>query len=812
MTNNLKLALGVVFSFFIIVFSIMTSLSILKDEAVDNYLTISKLNAKSFSKELNQDLLNMEQSILNLENFLNTTKKISSIDKKLFETIQTYPQIRSINILKNNKIINSSNNYNIGLFLDNQNFYPNTIFDDNILKVATPWIGRDFVSGTDVYENEEIIKPTEQSFIPISKNIKIDKKEYQVIINLNTDYFKDRFFSNISSGEIIFEILRLDGVLLLSTEENHKIGKKIKKSDLLKAAIKKNQYTGIEINNNRKYLLTYILTKNYPLSLVVKLDYEKSLSSWDKRQYNFFVVTTIIVITSILIALFFFYLYTRKKEAEIKKERLQLQEQEKFKLLFQDSHFLAAVIDNKGNILEVNRIALDFLGEGLNNLVNKKFWDLKCWLNEDKRLLSNKIKNFTERKFQQELIVINKEKEERIVEFTLSSINSEEEKLLVAIALDITLKKEKENKLKQAYTVFNNTRDGIVITDNNTIVSDVNEAFEKITGYSRKSIINKKVNILRSNIHEEEFYSKMWKSILDEGFWEGEIINKKVDGTTFVEWLAINAIKDENNNIVNYIGVFSDITEQKLKEKLLKEKDYALFQQSKMAAMGEMIGNIAHQWRQPLSVISTAATGIVLHKKMGISVEEDEIKTLNAINDSAQFLSQTIEDFRNFLKLDKDVQLFSINVAIEDALSFSSINKKSKDISIHLEIEDNLEVYGIKSEFIQVMMNILKNAEDALLKIEDEKHVLISAYLEEQKVVIKVIDNAGGIDSKIISRIFEPYFTTKHKSQGTGIGLYMSQEIIKNHMKGNLYANNHSYVYENNNYSGACFVIEIPLT
>ncbi|NVJ54237.1 MAG: PAS domain S-box protein [Campylobacteraceae bacterium] len=810
MANSVKLVLGLFFAFFIILFSIMTSLSILKDEAVDNYLTISKLNAESFSKELNQDLSDMEQTIFNLEDFISTNKNRSSIDKKLKKIIQDYPQIRSINILEENKIKYSSNTYNLGLVLLNKNFYPKPIFDDNILKIATPWIGRDYDSGSDVYINEEKIKANEQSFIPISKNINVDNKKYKVIINLNTDYYKDRFFSNISSDEIIFEILRLDGILLLSTKENHKIGKRIEKSDLLKIAIEKNQYTGIELINNHKYIVTYILTNNYPISLVVKLDYDKSLSSWNKRQYNFFVVTTIIVVLSILVALFFFYLYNRKKEEEIKYQEKQMHDQEKFKLLFQDSHFLAVVIDSNGNILEMNNLSLEFLGEKLKNVHMKKFWDLPCWMENQRDNIKAKIVNFDEEKFESELVALNKDREKRIIDFTLSSISYAEEKLLVAIALDITIKKEKENKLRQAYTVFSNTRDGIMITNSDTVILDVNKAFEKITGFKKKEILNKKVSILKSGTHTKEFYSNMWNSILNKGFWEGEITNKKSDGSYFIEWLTIDAIKNEKDEVVNYIGVFSDITEQKLREKLLKEKDYALFQQSKMAAMGEMIGNIAHQWRQPLSVISTAATGIMLQKDMGISNEEDEVKSLSAINNSAQFLSQTIEDFRSFLKLDKEVQLFNIEKAISDALNLSSVNRKNKAILIDCDLEKNLQVYGVRNEFIQVLMNVLRNAEDALSNQKIEKLILINSFLSGQKVIIKIVDNAGGIDSNIISRIFEPYFTTKHQSQGTGIGLYMSQEIIKNHMKGELSVENHSYNYKGKNYRGACFIIELP--
>ncbi|RXK07244.1 PAS domain S-box protein [Halarcobacter bivalviorum] len=810
MASKIKLLLGVVFAFFIIIISILVSSSILKEEAVENYLTISKLNAKSFSKELNQDLANIEQTIVNIKSILKLDDKNENINKRLEEIIRAYPQIRSMNILQGEKIKYSSNLYNIGLHIQNQNFYPKPIFDDKILKINTPWIGRDFISGSDVYTQEESFDSNTQSFIPISKKIILGKEEFDVIINLNSDYFKDRFFSNISSSEIIFEMIRLDGVLLVSTNEHRQIGKKIKRSDLLEAAISKNQYTGIEVIDDVKYIVTYILTDSYPLSIVVKLDFEKSLASWNKKQYNFFIITTVIVILSILIALFFFYLYNRKKEQELKLQKRQIQDQEKFKLLFQDSHFLATVIDCDGKIIEMNNLALEFLGKTFEELNNKSFWDLQCWREEDKEIIKEKVSNFYERKYQDELIAINKFNEERLIDFTLSSIIKEEQRLLVIIGLDITVKREKENKLKQAYTVFSNTRDGIMITDKNTTVLDVNKAFEKITGYTKNDIVNKKVSILKSVVHTKEFYKKMWKNISEKGFWEGEITNKNKNGTLFIEWLTINTIYDENKNVVNYIGIFSDITEQKTREKLLKEKDYALFQQSKMAAMGEMIGNIAHQWRQPLSVISTAATGILVQKSIGINDPENEEKSLNAINRSAQYLSQTIEDFRGFLKLDKEVKLFNISKTINESLSLSSMNRKNKQITVITNLEEEIEVYGIKNEFIQVMMNILKNAEDALVDKKSDKFIFIDSFLEDQKVVIKIKDNAGGIDSKIMTRVFEPYFTTKHQSQGTGIGLYMSQEIIKNHMKGKLFVENESFEFMSKNFTGACFIIELP--
>merc|ERR1711879_62365 len=132
-------------------------------------------------------------------------------------------------------------------------------------------------------------------------------------------------------------------------------------------------------------------------------------------------------------------------------------------------------------------------------------------------------------------------------------------------------------------TVFNNTRDGIMITDKYSNILDVNHAFENITGYSKKEILNKNTRILKSNLHEIEFYENMWNDLQNNGYWEGEITNFNKNKEYFIEWLTINSIYNENMEIVNYIGIFSDITEQKNKDQLIKEKEKLLYQQSKMA-------------------------------------------------------------------------------------------------------------------------------------------------------------------------------------------------------------------------------------
>ena len=230
-----------------------------------------------------------------------------------------------------------------------------------------------------------------------------------------------------------------------------------------------------------------------------------------------------------------------------------------------------------------------------------------------------------------------------------------------------------------------------------------------------------------------------------------------------------------------------------------------------MAAMGEMLENIAHQWRQPLSIISTLATGTKLQKEMDCLSDSQLNSALTAINTSAQYLSQTIEDFRNFFNPNNN-KTSEINIldTIDKTLKLVNSHFVSKDIEIIQKIE-NYKLLTIDNELVQVLINILNNAKDALLKVEDQKkYIFINTYKDNSNFIIEIKDNAKGIPKDIINRVFEPYFTTKHQSVGTGIGLYMSQEIINNHLGGTLTVSNETYSYDGVEYTGANFLIKIP--
>jgi PAS domain S-box-containing protein len=261
---------------------------------------------------------------------------------------------------------------------------------------------------------------------------------------------------------------------------------------------------------------------------------------------------------------------------------------------------------------------------------------------------------------------------------------------------------------------------------------------------------------------------------------------------------------DANGNVLRMVGTNTDITE-------IKEKDRLIAEQTKLASMGEMIGNIAHQWRQPLSVISTGATGLKIGKEYNTLTDEFFIQTCDAINDNAQYLSKTIDDFRNFIKGDRKVVEFKLTDDIESFLHLIEGTIKSNDIEIIKNIDEDITINGYPNELVQCFINIFNNSKDAFKDKKDDRLIFISTELKEDKVNIIFKDNAGGIPEDILPKIFEPYFTTKHQSQGTGLGLHMTYNLIVEGMNGTIEANNVNYEYNGKEYFGAEFKIILPL-
>jgi len=249
-----------------------------------------------------------------------------------------------------------------------------------------------------------------------------------------------------------------------------------------------------------------------------------------------------------------------------------------------------------------------------------------------------------------------------------------------------------------------------------------------------------------------------------------------------------------------------EIVKLKNEIKQLKKKDHIrdeiVIQQSKMASMGEMIGNIAHQWRQPLMELST----LMMHEEAKIKLinsinKNDILEMINNSNIILKHMSTTIDDFKNFFATNKTKQIFSIAEQISTSLQMMNSTLKASNIKVNVYIKNNIKLLGFSNEYSQVIINILSNAKDIIIRRKINQGIItIKLYRDNDNAILEIEDNAGGIDIQPLDKVFDPFFTYKKKG-GTGIGLFMSKLIVENNMNG--------YLTVSNQNNGACFKIKL---
>lgn len=388
--------------------------------------------------------------------------------------------------------------------------------------------------------------------------------------------------------------------------------------------------------------------------------------------------------------------------------------------------------------------------------------------------------------------------------------------------------KKTQAKLKQ-YQDAIDASNIVSKTDINGIITFVNDEFCKISGYSRQELIGSPHNIVRHPDVKKSVFKKLWETILAKKVYKGIVKNLSKDGRAFYLNATIIPILDDNGEIEEFVAIRHDVTnvillnehltqlrvelnelnqslenkvkeqtkeltilnanlEKRVEEEIAKNEQSSriMFRQSRLASMGEMMANIAHQWRQPLSELS-----IDLFKmKQNLEDKDEFLDTYEHAKQVIKNMSNTIDDFRNFFNANKPVENFLVSSCVDDAMIMLKGTLDRNDIKIDVKSQKNVFVYGHQSELTQVFMNILVNAKDAFKNSEiKSKKIQISIKSNDKFAIIDIKDNAGAIKDEIMERIFEPYFTTKHKSSGTGLGLYMSKMIVE-HMKGEIIAEN----------------------
>jgi len=309
------------------------------------------------------------------------------------------------------------------------------------------------------------------------------------------------------------------------------------------------------------------------------------------------------------------------------------------------------------------------------------------------------------------------------------------------------------------------------------------------------NIINLNVENIQNNIEKNELLIKDATKVLEniKGGNLGTRLTKDTDND------ALNELKIMMNNMIENL---EDKIQKEINQRLAQEQ--ILIQQSKLAAMGEMIGNIAHQWRQPIAEISAILMNMKITYEFNKFTQEYMNTKMKEANTLTSYMSQTISDFQNFFNPQGEKELFSIEQACRDAFFIVESSMKYHSINVEFNVITDSSVHGYKNEYSQVILNILSNAKDIFIERKINKpSIKIEIKTGENYAIVKIEDNAGGIKDEILDKIFEPYFTTRHKTQGTGIGLYMSKNIIERNMDG--------FINVKNKNEGACFTIKVLL-
>lgn len=391
-------------------------------------------------------------------------------------------------------------------------------------------------------------------------------------------------------------------------------------------------------------------------------------------------------------------------------------------------------------------------------------------------------------------------------------------------------KKTKElAKQKELFEkIYYESSDGIFLYDiHSKKIIDSNEVSFNILGYENKDSFFKLElkdffpPFQPDNTLSLDKINERFRMCLLKGSDIFEMVYKKADNSLIwlevvTTFLIINnkdiihiVLRDIHNRkkMEEKLNILTHKLEERVEEEVRKneEKTRQLIQQNRLAQMGEMISMIAHQWRQPLAAISATTNNIMIKLLIGDEISKSELQDeINLISNYSHHLSMTIDDFRNFFKTDKE----KTNVTLEEIINSSIlIMKSSLDsnyIKVNLDLNCNSKMYLYTNEVSQVILNILKNAEDALLEKKVENPLIkIKTYEEDSFAIVKISDNAGGVPEKIIDKIFDPYFSTKKNKEGTGIGLYMSKMIINEHCNG--------FLSVTNNKDGATFKIKFKL-
>jgi len=318
----------------------------------------------------------------------------------------------------------------------------------------------------------------------------------------------------------------------------------------------------------------------------------------------------------------------------------------------------------------------------------------------------------------------------------------------------------------------------VLHTDVKGIITNVSDALCKLSGYEKNELIGAHCDIFTHEDTDVGLYADVLNPLTLNNFWQGEVKSLKKDGSYYWADLKISALLDKNGLINRYSSLRENITER-------KDKDVTILKQSKLISSGEMITNIAHQWRQPLSEVNSVMMGIESDFNNNKMNKQSLETNLYKIEKLTEYMSKTINDFHNFFRNDKVKTSFLISTNLNKALNLFEDSFKNANIKMNLDLIEDVRIETYEGEILQVLIVLFQNSKDAFIENNIQNPIInIEVSKVDNRLVLLIQDNAGGIKSEIIDKIFEAYFSTK--KLGQGIGLHLSKQIIEDSLHGTL--------------------------
>lgn len=675
-----------------------------------------------------------------------------------------------------------------------------------------------------------------QNFLKLSKNeIAISKLD----LNIENNIVQLPFVSTVRLGMPIYENNKKVGVLIVNYDMDKFLEENFFSSFFNIYLVDENNYFVKHPNNKDynwskytnkttydtyfKHMLEQIYIKeinifNNDYKIIYKVKDSKNIISI----FNYSKIVGLIITLGILslILPFVFILLKYLKKLKVANESL-LEAKKEVELIFNNTSDAIILIDLKGKIKKVNLSTQRTFGYEQNELLGKNINILVPSPHHAKHddYLKNHNKDMKTRVIGQSRELFGLRKDGTLVSIllTVTKVMIMEQPHFIGTIQDLT----NENKNKKLFeNVFNTSSIGIALVLADGSFWKLNSTFCKIVGYTSEELIKLTFQDITHKDDLEKDISLVNK-ILDKKIDTYTIRKRYINKKGEIVWIKLNVTgvysDKEKTSFEYFIAAIDDITNIKQLEKQKEEKDLLLMEQSKLASMGEMVGAIAHQWRQPLNSIGFIVQDMLSAYRHDELDEEYILEIKKELMQQLNYMSETIDEFRTFFKKDEPFKEFNVVDTLKDVEKLYKAQLNNYKLKVSIELKGNKDSFVIKSQeaqLKQIFINLISNIKDVVEQnknfTEEQRKIIIEVEEQKNSIVVSINDFVGGISDEIISRVFEPYFTTK--KMGTGLGLYICKTICEKSLKARINYKKTQTTQGNKNFKGSCFEVVLSKT